>query len=318
MLFFVRWTQRGGEGVVHVLLTKNLRRIGGPALGGDGSGLARRRQLLDAGVVSDNSPRPSMHTFFEPIGKGSDANSPHQRLVQEWKSYWYEAGWNPVVLSLDDAKKHPEFDRIWKIVSSQGYNTYEVLCYVRWLAMAAVGGGWMSDYDTFPLHDFRQDGLVLPNNGKFTVYESWVPSLMSGNEQEWLRMTNAIVNNLDYKMKHPGEIPKNFVGMAFSDMLSMMDLMRNDSSVFVSKGEVLTKFTNIMKTDWAPQACITNVPANQRAVHFAHYYTDLARKQGFFPGVAERDDWDVNVKRIEMARWWMNYWKEHCEAQVVH
>ena len=263
--------------------------------------------------------RPTIYTFFEPIGKsGSDPNDSHQQLVQEWKFYWYTAGWNPVVLSLGDAKKHPDFDHVWDVITEQGYNTYEVLCYIRWLAITAAGGGWMSDYDTLPLHDFREDGLFLPSGGNFTVYEHTVPSLISGSQEEWQRVTNAIVDNLAYKVSHPNEIPSQFLGIAFSDMVSLLDLYQTDNSIFLSQNQVLSKFTSIMETAWTADDCDTLVPQNMRAVHFAHYYSDIARKQGFFQKVEERDDWDVNMKRVAMIRWWMRYWKDHCKTQIVH
>ncbi len=38
-----------------------------------------------------------------------------------------------------------------------------------------------SDYDTFPLNHFLYHGRDLPYNGMFTVYNGFVPSLVSGN-----------------------------------------------------------------------------------------------------------------------------------------
>lgn len=70
-------------------------------------------------------------------------------------------------------------------------NSFNYMCYIRYIAMSAVGGGWMSDYDVLPLR-FYFNGL--PNNGAFTVYETSVPSLVSGNESEWERLMNEIID----------------------------------------------------------------------------------------------------------------------------
>merc|ERR1712071_506152 len=70
----------------------------------------------------------------------------------------FQMGWTPKILTVDDARKHPRFEEYNKMLDDvpldgySGYRSgYNRLCYLRWLAMAAVGGGFMSDYDTVPL-----------------------------------------------------------------------------------------------------------------------------------------------------------------------
>merc|ERR1719469_1440902 len=52
-------------------------------------------------------------------------------------------------------------------------------------------GGWMSDYDTFPLQ-IRHTLTRLPNNGRFTSNQRHVPSLISGSQPEWNRMVKLL------------------------------------------------------------------------------------------------------------------------------
>ena len=82
-----------------------------------------------------------------------------------------------IVLSLEDAKKHPEYAalraRIEKLPLG-GNREYDMACYLRWLAMVGAGGGWMSDYDAVPLR--FSPPPALPNGGAFTGFEGHVPS----------------------------------------------------------------------------------------------------------------------------------------------
>ena len=74
-------------------------------------------------------------------------------LIKLWKKSWSDHGWNPVVLSLDDAKQHPLYNEIdLQNYSSNLYRDasngpqYLELCYSRWFAYGCTDGGW-SDYD---------------------------------------------------------------------------------------------------------------------------------------------------------------------------
>jgi len=68
--------------------------------------------------------------------------------------------------------------------------------------MAAVGGGFMSDYDVLPLGlSYLDDNtpFELPINGDFTAYEvtptnTPLPNLLSGSEDEWNRLAINILN----------------------------------------------------------------------------------------------------------------------------
>ncbi len=57
---------------------------------------------------------PAIYTFYERInpeerGTGMDDTSDSE-LLQAWKDRWAAAGWEPRVLTLEDAKKHPRYE----------------------------------------------------------------------------------------------------------------------------------------------------------------------------------------------------------------
>ena len=75
------------------------------------------------------------------------------RLTLCWRKMWSEAGWNPVMLNEWQAMKHPyyaEFKAAVQALPTVNPENYEYFCYVRWLALAQVGGGFLSDTDVVP------------------------------------------------------------------------------------------------------------------------------------------------------------------------
>lgn len=87
-------------------------------------------------------------TYFEAI---PELDTPAQReALGIWQDSWQRHGWTPVLLNEQDAKKHRLYDEFVEAIGrlpTANHPAYERACYLRWLAMAQIGGGWMVDYD---------------------------------------------------------------------------------------------------------------------------------------------------------------------------
>ena len=155
------------------------------------SALVHQHEQHSMGVAADGlsgNGRPIMYTFYTHIDNRNEtgmSNDANQRLIEAWKEEWNRHGCDTQVLGLETAQQHSDFRRYNSVLDTLEITTYERYCFLRYLAMAVVSGGWMCDYDTFPLHP--HDG-VIPNDGKFTVHEysknGGVPSLVSGSKEE--------------------------------------------------------------------------------------------------------------------------------------
>ena len=157
---------------------------------------------------------PQMATFFEPVPGGCCGASEqgHLNLVSAWEKSWQKRGWATTVLNMEDAKKHPDFEKLNLILDNLGVNEYDKRCFYRWLAMSANGGGWMSDYDTFPLNFDAEVGAKLSEYGLFTSFDAHIPSLISAAKHEWERVLQLMIERLEARKKEDGFI---------SDMVSI-------------------------------------------------------------------------------------------------
>lgn len=130
-----------------------------------------------------------VYCYHDNIGRDM-ANLP---LVFLWKERWAKQGWEPIILNESHARQHPMYEmysqRYHNLPTVNG-KAYEICCYVRWLAMAVVGGGWMSDYDVIA-HKFAPQEhpwrLTLWNGGA-------CPCLVSGIDREYSRMAERFAN----------------------------------------------------------------------------------------------------------------------------
>lgn len=127
---------------------------------------------------------------------------PHgHKLLDLWKSSWEKAGWDPIVLDRSHAEQHPNYSEYiekYKALPSINPPGYELACYLRWLAMAVVGGGWMSDSDVIP-YGFKPN--TPPDMLTIWSYGGHIcPCLVSGTSEhytytakifaEWVGETN--------------------------------------------------------------------------------------------------------------------------------
>jgi len=220
-------------------------------------------------AIADKQPGPkTMHTFFEVVSSWTEKErQANQNLLAVWECVWGRAGWKTRIITLADAKAHPDFKDLSRILDTIPLGTnkmYDKICYLRHLAMAAVGGGWMSDYDTIPLH--IQSGMPLPNNGRWTSQEWSVPSLVSGNKSEWHRMAFMLANT---GTKHKDE-------QLFSDMMAMQELATQKPPPYTLEQNVLGLSQTFGSELWGPKPC--ELSKNKWAAHLSHYAFVTAKK----------------------------------------
>jgi len=127
-----------------------------------------------------------IYTYYP---KGLDTRDALQASI--WKKSWKQAGWKPVVLDERHAAIHPRYSELrqkYANIPSEGAATVQdkTSSYMRHLAIAAVGGGWLSEPDVFnvnmpppPKCDW------IPNGGKVTSHDIFIPGLVSGDARNY-------------------------------------------------------------------------------------------------------------------------------------
>lgn len=182
-------------------------------------GVSPTRSVLIGGEIAGSSPAPAIasvqtrerviHTYPVPVEGRDDA-----ALVALWKEQWEAKGWATVVLGESDAKAHRLYDlaqRAWAVFPTVNNREYERACWNRWLAMSAVGGGWMSDYDVMPMGNLPSGSGELQFFSK-GMNDPVVPCLVWGTKDGY---ESAIYHFLNFKtvgLKH------------FSDMIALEGL----------------------------------------------------------------------------------------------
>mmetsp|Transcript_18007 Transcript_18007/g.26646 ORF Transcript_18007/g.26646 Transcript_18007/m.26646 type:complete len:274 (+) Transcript_18007:43-864(+) len=189
-------------------------------------------RLVERDDSIQHGNRPIMYTFFEWIHPSErETEIPdiyEENLISEWKSAWKGAGWEPVVLTVKDARKHEKFDYFYsKLQKITGPRSKHLqLTFVRWFAVAAVGGGFMCDYNVFPISKAPKS-LELPHQGKFSIYckiqhpaNASMPCLMSGDANEWIRVASVLLEKSEGKVR---------AGYAWSDAMALVHLRETDT-----------------------------------------------------------------------------------------
>lgn len=95
---------------------------------------------------------PVIHTYHEPVEEIA-AWYDVDALLDRWRAAWAAAGWEPVVLDRDTAARHRWWTSYSTIVATfptRNAPAYEAANFHRWLAMAVVGGGILTDADVLP------------------------------------------------------------------------------------------------------------------------------------------------------------------------
>lgn len=284
----------------------------------------RRRLMQQFGhrSLQQQQQRPVIFTFFNPLLEDAfvtemSENGDHA-LVEFWKEAWADAGFEPRVLTLADAKKHKWFIPINYMMEHTLLDGYNKMCIHRWLAMAAVGGGWMSDYDTFPLRNFGPQTDPLPNDGALTVHDRMVPDLVSGSADEYVRIAQGIIEDLlgeDQKVRlevkaNPPKNKKRRSYTRWSDQMSLAKWLETKPEFFKAETHVMIRAfeqdDEVLGQGWSAKKCQERTPESIWAVHFSHEAIKRALDKNRLHSGQTMDN------RAEIAREWVATWKKSC------
>lgn len=248
--------------------------------------------------------RPPIYTFYSPLVRAMETpreqrtRKADQQLLEAWQAAWYDAGWDPKIISLKEAKQHPAYDPYLaqlqniKLLGSGGRNEeYNEYCFLRFLAMAFVGGGTMADYDLFPIKKATSSPSI-PMPDRFTVYQETlnkagpVPALCSGTATEWERIAQAIL-----------EISQQPTQTGWSDMTALMRLYKTQPDSILLLDQVLGSNELEQAPGAAHERCRMASHKNAWGVHFSHYDV-LQSGHKVFERPQMANDFVENWKRV--------------------
>jgi hypothetical protein len=267
-------------------------------------------------VSSSLTYPPIMYTFYSPIedGRKQTGMSPEANdlLLTAWKQEWSQAGWEPRVITIETAMKHADFEKLNKKLSSleKAISTYDRYCFVRWLAMVVVTegttGGWMSDYDTFPLHSMY--GNIIPNAGRLTVHEKskngGVPSLVSGSSVEWDRMAKELIHNAYMRRDQ----------RFWSDMFALHDVyVSSGKTMYVMEHHVTPAQVVMLKHGVEERTCRRTM--GMFAIHFSHYALENGNLEGLNATDVVAAE-SLPERRAAFAQEWLKTWRELCVETI--
>ena len=126
-----------------------------------------------------------VYTYHIPIIQFPDQN----KIINIWSTSWKARGFEPIVLTDEDAEKHPQYDelykkikQIWSGVNNREFNErgekYSMSCYLRWLAYAALDNTdrfYLSDYDIINFNFKPGD----EQSDKFHLMDHFCPGIVS-------------------------------------------------------------------------------------------------------------------------------------------
>ena len=158
-------------------------------------------------------------------------------LIATWQASWQRHGWTPSMLTPRHASRHPRYQEFLAKINTLptvNVRAYENACYLRWLALDQVGGGFMCDYDVMNY------GLK-PYSSKISLdffHPQYIPAFVYANKAGCKQLINEIIG---YQPAEPH----------VSDMIVIMKLgFRLNGGKHKSKEELICCEYGDDKFDW--------------------------------------------------------------------
>jgi hypothetical protein len=263
-------------------------------------------------AVTTNREKPIMHTFFEPNGACCLMTlEGHFKLLEAWEQAWQARGWDTKVLTKEDAVKYPEFEEVNKRLDELKVDDFNRRCFWRWMAMAMIendhgGGGWMSDYDTFPLGITAEQGLKLSKRPGFQSFNRHVPNIIHASAVAWKKVLNAMFKIMEEK--------NDFV---FSDMMALKEAVKEYGykSMMISEwtGDSVDYPYFFPRNEDDPLEICCEMANLAKVSHLSHRQTHLAyTKHHIYPRIEGLKFEDITDRRGEAASVIMKDYRDKC------
>jgi len=274
-----------------------------------------------------------MYTFYQRIDSDQKETGMNdiqdEQMLALWQHEWNAIGFDTQVLTVQHAQQHASYKDYYRQLQqiplegkSKKNRMYNEYCYLRWLAMSVVGGGWMSDYDVFPLsfptekkipnNPFSLPNKELPNNGQLTIYSrtesgGGIPCLVSGYAKEWDRVAMEMLQNAK---SHEND--ENLV--LWSDMFALMDMQKQNAAVYMSTNNVIPGQFVLNGIEVTQKDCHEH--RERIAIHFSHSSLRLGNLDNILTNDATTTNNNSNhnhpSNRPFVAKRWLTMWKHEC------
>ena len=183
-------------------------------------------------MASPKIKKMKIYTYYEYI------NDHHQpRLIDLWKISWERQGYEPIVLNLEHAKKHPYFEtfnsemrRIFKEIKDTEISEYGMSCWFRWLAYATQPEEkfYVSDYDAI-----NANFPITEPSDKLHLLDGDCPFLVSGTPKQFESLCKAFVEVSNRRLEIIREnIVKHY----------------HDQEFFINNSDELKYYVDFLKT----------------------------------------------------------------------
>jgi hypothetical protein len=129
-------------------------------------------------------------TYYEPVEQLE--YQPEQ--IDVCRKSWERNGWQLEVIGEAAARRSTFYQQYVDTVSrlpTVNPGKYDYHCYMRWLAMAEIGGGIMIDYDVVNTGLTQSDAF---ESSALVVHCGHVPCTVSGSAENYLRVCREFCN----------------------------------------------------------------------------------------------------------------------------
>lgn len=223
-------------------------------------------------------PKMKIYTYYENINfKQQD------ELVEFWKKSWADNNFDPIVLTLDDAKKstyYEEFVHQLRVLSQEAtghpLSKYGLSCYLRWLAYSTqeeTESFLVSDYDIIN-KQFTPVKLNEPKD-RLCFMSGACPCLAYGTSKQYLSFCEDIVSYTTKNMEHVklNLIKKEWKNYHDQEFLSISQTtFRDKTSLYnICRPREYVMPAHLIEELSKTKEC--------NVIHFSHYSSNCIKKE---------------------------------------